>query len=43
VLLFSLFDSFLRNGFLTIGDNFAALVGINFGKRWYIKQNKSLK
>ncbi|MEN6398250.1 MAG: diacylglycerol/polyprenol kinase family protein [Candidatus Cloacimonas sp.] len=29
--------------FLTIGDTFAALVGINFGKRWYIKQNKSLE
>ena len=40
---FPSFDSFLRSGFLTIGDTFAALVGINFGKRWYIKQNKSLE
>ncbi|HNX02728.1 MAG: phosphatidate cytidylyltransferase [Candidatus Cloacimonas sp.] len=29
--------------FLTIGDTFAALVGINFGKRWFNNRNKSLE
>ena len=29
--------------FLTIGDTFAALVGINFGKRWFNNGKKSLE
>lgn len=29
--------------FLTLGDTFAALIGINFGKRMFIKQDKSLE
>ncbi|MEN6444429.1 MAG: phosphatidate cytidylyltransferase [Candidatus Cloacimonas sp.] len=29
--------------FLTLGDTFAALIGIKFGKRMYLKQDKSLE
>lgn len=30
-------------GFLSIGDTFAAIIGINFGKRKFIRTNKSLE
>jgi len=46
VICVAFFDPLIAScamAFLTIGDTFAALVGINFGKRWFNNRSKSLE